>query len=292
MSLSTLYIACRWLHFAAVMLLAGSAFYSALLSPKRFKAHLAQRLHPLMLTSSVVALLSALALLAAQTGLMSGDWRNISDPDTWRAVLGTGFGEAWQWQIILPLVACAAFLRRGVWRQPLLLTLGLAQLIGLAFVGHAAMLDGWPGALQRANHALHLISSAFWVGGLLPLLLLMADARNIALRSDAIRAMMRFSRYGHLAVALVILTGIINALMILGWPLVSFGLYSQLLLIKILLVGLMVAIALLNRYWLVPRFRRAGQRAQQGFIRMTQAELLLSTLVLMLVSIFATLAPA
>jgi len=292
MSLSTLYIACRWLHFAAVMLLAGSAFYSALLSPKRFKAHLAQRLHPLMLTSSVVALLSALALLAAQTGLMSGDWRNISDPDTWRAVLGTGFGEAWQWQIILPLIACAAFLRRGVWRQPLLLTLGLAQLIGLAFVGHAAMLDGWPGALQRANHALHLISSAFWVGGLLPLLLLMADARNIALRSDAIRAMMRFSRYGHLAVALVILTGIINALMILGWPLVSFGLYSQLLLIKILLVGLMVAIALLNRYWLVPRFRRAGQRAQQSFIRMTQAELLLSTLVLMLVSIFATLAPA
>lgn len=292
MSLSTFYILCRWLHFAAVMLLAGSAFYSALLSPKRFKAHLAQRLHPLLLASSLVALFSAIALLAAQTGLMSGDWRNISDGDTWRAVLDTGFGAAWKWQIMLPLAACAAFLLRGVWRQRILLLLGVAQLTGLAFVGHAAMLEGWPGVWQRANHAVHLLSSAFWAGGLLPLLLLMADARQITLRSDAIRAMMRFSRYGHLAVALAIISGIINALMILGWPLTSFALYSQLLLVKILLVGLMVAIALFNRYWLVPRFRRAGENAQHSFIRSTQAELLLGVLVVMLVSIFATLAPA
>ena len=292
MSLSALYILCRWLHFAAVMLLAGSAFYSALLSPRRYKAHLSQRLHPLMLASSVVALISAVALLAAQTGLMSGDWRNIADIDTWQAVLGTGFGKAWRWQMILPLLACAAFLLRDAWRQPLLLLLGLAQLSGLAFIGHAAMLEGWSGGLQRANHALHLISSAFWVGGLLPLLLLMADARHIALRTDAIRTMMRFSRYGHLAVALAIFTGILNALMILGWPLDSFALYSQLLLVKILLVGLMVAIALFNRYWLVPHFRRAGERAQQAFIRMTQAEILTGALVLVLVSLFATLEPA
>lgn len=292
MSLSTLFIVCRWLHFAAVMLLAGSAFYSALLAPKRYRARLAQRLHPLLLGSCVTALLSALALLALQTGLMSGDWRNIADADTWQAVLGTGFGAAWRWQIILPLLACGAFLLRGLPRQQLLLAAGLAQLCGMAFVGHAAMLDGWPGALQRANHALHLIACAFWVGGLPPLLLLMADARVITLRTDAIRAMMRFSRYGHLAVALVIISGIINTLIILGWPLTSFALYSQLLLAKSALVGLMVLIALFNRYWLVPRFRQAGAQTQQAFVRMTQLEMVLSIVVLLLVSIFATLAPA
>ncbi|MCU5775874.1 copper homeostasis membrane protein CopD [Erwiniaceae bacterium BAC15a-03b] len=292
MSLSTLFIICRWLHFAAVMLLAGSAFYSALLAPGRYKTQLARRLQPLLVTSSVVALVSAVALLAAQTGLMSGDWRNISDAETWQAVLSTGFGRAWRWQMALPLVACLAFMLHGQLRQRILLLAGVAQLCGLAFVGHAAMLDGWPGTVQRTNHALHLIASAFWVGGLLPLLLLMVDARNIALRSDAIRAMMRFSRYGHLAVALVIITGMINALMILGWPLSSFALYSQLLLAKISLVGLMVLVALINRYWLVPRFRRAGEQAQHIFIRMTQLELFLGCVVLWLVSIFATLAPA
>ncbi|MBP2167026.1 putative copper resistance protein D [Erwinia toletana] len=292
MSLSTLFIICRWLHFAAVMLLAGSAFYSAVLAPKRYKAQLARRLQPLLVTSSVVALASAVALLAAQTGLMSGDWRNIADAETWQAVLDTGFGRAWRWQLVLPLLACLAFTLRGQLCQRLLLLAGVAQLCGLAFVGHAAMLDGWPGAVQRTNHALHLIASAFWVGGLLPLLVLMADARHIALRSDAIRAMMRFSRYGHLAVALVIITGMINSLMILGWPLSSFALYSQLLLAKILLVGLMVLVALINRYWLVPRFRRAGEQAQQIFIRMTQLELFVGCVVLLLVSIFATLAPA
>ncbi|MFS2225543.1 copper homeostasis membrane protein CopD [Pantoea sp. B65] len=292
MSLSTLFVVCRWLHFAAVMLLAGSAFYSALLAPKRYKARLARRLQPLLVISSVAALLSAIALLAVQTGLMSGDWRNIADAETWQAVLDTGFGSAWRWQMALPLVACATFALRDPQRQRILLLAGLAQLCGLAFVGHATMLEGWPGALQRINHAIHLIASAFWVGGLLPLLLMMADARDIALRSDAIRAMMRFSRYGHLAVALVIISGMINSLMILGWPLTSFALYSQLLLAKTLLVAVMVVIALVNRYWLVPRFRRAGGQTQQTFIRMTRLELLLGCVVLLLVSIFATLAPA
>ncbi|QKJ87469.1 copper homeostasis membrane protein CopD [Paramixta manurensis] len=291
MSLGTLYIICRWLHFAAVMLFTGSAFYSALLSPKRFKPWLSARLHRLLLVTCWLALLSALLLLTAQTGLMSGDWHNISDAETWQAVLDTGFGSAWRWQIALPLVACCAFLLRGETRQRLLLLLGLAQLAGLAFVGHAAMLDGWPGALQRVSQSLHLIGASFWVGGLLPLLMLMAEAKQSLHRSDAIRAMMRFSRYGHLAVAVVILSGLLNSVLILGWPLTGFALYSKLLLAKIVLVGLMATIALVNRYWWVPRFSQVGSGAQQKFVYMTWLELAIAVLVLLLVSIFATMAP-
>lgn len=291
--MNTLWILLRGLHFAAVMLLTGSACYSALLASRRYRLLLAQRLNPLVKGSAWLALLSALAMLACQNVLMSGDSTNLTDRDIWLAVLGTHFGAVWQWEMLFGVVAVVALLLTGKLRQQVLLLAGVLQLACMALIGHAAMRDGLPGLLQQINQAMHLISAAFWVGGLLPLLLLMREARQIDRRSDAIRTMMRFSRYGHLAVALTLLSGVINSLMIAGWPLMWHdSRYSVLLLCKVLLVAMMVLVALINRYWLVPRLRLAGSGTQQKFIRMTQLELLLACGVVGLVSVFATLSPA
>ena len=293
MSLTTLWISLRALHFMALLLLAGSAFYTALLAPLRYRSLLAQHLGLILASSAVLSLLSSVLMLATQTGLMSGDWRNISDPDTWQAVLQTRFGVVWRWEIGFALLSALSLLLRGTLRQKMLLLSSLLQLIALAGVGHAAMRDSWAGVLQQANHALHLIAAAFWAGGLVPLLLLMRDARHTAFRRDAIRCMMRFSRYGHLAVALALLTGIMNSLLIAGSPLNwQATLWSELLVAKVLLVMLMVLIALVNRYLLVPRFRLATSDASPLFIRLTQLELLLAMGVIGLVSVFATLSPA
>ncbi|TQC76929.1 copper homeostasis membrane protein CopD [Pantoea dispersa] len=293
MSLSVFWIGLRALHFLALFLLTGSAFYTALLAPARYRPVLTQRWRRLMGYSAVLSLLSALLMLAAQTGLMSGDWRSIASIDVWLAVLGTRFGAVWRWVILFALLSTLALRLRGNLRQQALLATALLQLVALAGVGHAAMRDGMPGLLQQGNHALHLIAAAFWAGGLLPLLLLMREARNIAWRTDAIRSMMRFSRYGHLAVALAIVTGTVNSLLIAGTPLNwTATLWSELLVSKALLVALMVLIALLNRYLLVPRFRLAASRAPKLFIRLTQLELLLALIVIGLVSVFATLSPA
>ncbi|PIF21748.1 copper homeostasis membrane protein CopD [Candidatus Pantoea floridensis] len=293
MSLTTLWISLRALHFMALLLLAGSAFYTALLAPLRYRSLLAQHLGLILASSAVLSLLSSVLMLATQTGLMSGDWRNISDPDTWQAVLQTRFGVVWRWEIGFALLSALSLLLKGTLRQKMLLLSSLLQLIALAGVGHAAMRDSWTGVLQQANHALHLIAAAFWAGGLVPLLLLMRDARHTAFRRDAIRCMMRFSRYGHLAVALALLTGIMNSLLIAGSPLNwQATLWSKLLIVKVLLVMLMVLIALVNRYLLVPRFRLATSDASPLFIRLTQLELLLAMGVIGLVSVFATLSPA
>ncbi|MGB9097302.1 copper homeostasis membrane protein CopD [Erwinia sp.] len=292
MSLSIFYILCRWLHFAALMSLASGSLYTALMAPARFRGYLAGRFHWLLSVSAITALLTAILLLAAQTGLMGNGWQDMGNVEIWLAVLQTRFGQAWQWQLIAALFGVAALLLEGRVRQQLLLLSGVGQLVGLAFVGHAAMLDGALGVLQRTNQAVHLISAAFWAGGLVPVVMLMSDAQQMATRYDAIRTLMRFSRYGHLAVALVVVSGVINALLLLGWPPASFQLYSQLLLIKTLLVALMGAVALFNRYWLVPRFQRSGENAQYKFLLTTLAELLLSAGVLLLVSVFATLEPA
>ncbi|MCP1204748.1 copper homeostasis membrane protein CopD [Pantoea sp. B550] len=291
--MNTFWILLRGLHFAAVMLLTGSACYSALLAPRRYRLLLALRLNPLVKGSAWLALLSALLMLACQNVLMSGDSTNLADTDIWLAVLGTHFGAVWQWEIIFGVMGIFALLLTGKLRQQVLLLAGVLQLSCMALIGHAAMRDGVPGLLQQISQAMHLIAAAFWVGGLLPLLLLMREVRQIDRRTDAIRTMMRFSRYGHLAVVLTLLSGVINSVMIAGWPLMWHdSRYIILLLCKMLLVALMVLVALINRYWLVPRFRLAGSGTQQKFIRMTQLELLLACGVVGLVSVFATLSPA
>ncbi|MCQ4095623.1 copper homeostasis membrane protein CopD [Erwinia persicina] len=292
MALTSFYILCRWLHFAALISLAGAAIYIAWLAPERYRTHLAQRLMPSAIVACWLALLSAVLLLAAQTGQMGDGWQDTLDPDVWLDVLQTQFGRVWQGQLALAILGCLSLTLQGEPRQRTLLICALFQLAGLAFTGHAAMLDGWGGLFQRVNQMVHLLSAAFWAGGLLPLIILMRDARSPGLRHDAVVTMMRFSRYGHLAVTLVVVSGAINALLLLGWPPASFRLYSQLLVVKTLLVGAMVAIALYNRYCLVPRFQRSAGGAEQRFITSTLVEVGLAAAVLLVVGVFATLEPA
>lgn len=102
--------------------------------------------------------------------------------------------------------------------------------------------------------------------------------------------MMRFSRYGHLAVAGAIASGVVNALLIQG-GLISASPWGRMLLFKCALVAAMVAIALVNRYVLVPRMSAGGTRAEQLIVRSTQIEIALGALALFAVSLFATWEP-
>ncbi len=63
------------------------------------------------------------------------------------------------------------------------------------------------------------------------------------------------------------------------------------LLFKCALVAAMVAIALVNRYVLVPRMSAGGTRAEQLIVRTTQIEIALGALALFAVSLFATWEP-
>ncbi|MFP3448895.1 hypothetical protein SB765_28620, partial [Pseudomonas sp. SIMBA_067] len=103
----------------------------------------ARRLNPLVKGSAWLALLSALAMLACQNVLMSGDSANLADVDIWLAVIGTHFGGVWLWEILFSLLAVAGLLLTGRLRQQVLLLAGVLQLACMALIGHAAMRDGW-----------------------------------------------------------------------------------------------------------------------------------------------------
>ncbi|MCM9954548.1 copper homeostasis membrane protein CopD [Salmonella enterica] len=290
MMLTFVWITLRFIHFASLMLVYGCALYGAWLASASIRRLMTRRFLHLQRHAAAWSVISAAFMLAIQSGLMGGGWPDVFSVSVWGAVLQTRFGAVWIWQIILALVTLAVVVIAPVKMQRRLLILTVAQFILLAGVGHATMRDGVVGTLQQINHALHLLCAAAWFGGLLPVVYCMRMAQG-RWRQHAISAMMRFSRYGHFFVAGVLLTGIGNTLFITGFTAIWQTTYGQLLLLKCALVVLMVAIALTNRYVLVPRMRQENPRTDLWFVRMTQIEWGVGGIVLAIVSLFATLEP-
>lgn len=287
--LDALYIALRLLHFAALMAAFGYALYAAWWAPYPLRRLLRRRYGSTLACALWLNALSATLILIVQGGLMGSGWADVLSPPIWQAVADTRFGSVWLWQIVLAWLTLAAVLLRPRRAAALLLVLCIGQFMLQASVGHAAMHGGTAGALQRINHTLHLLCGAAWLGGLLPFLYCLRLAHG-RWRQAALAAMMRFSRYGHLAVAGVIASGAVNTLLIQG-RLLSDSDWGRALLLKSALVALMVVIALANRYLLVPGLATNGRRAERLLVRTTQAEIVLGALVLAAVSLFATWEP-
>lgn len=283
------YVGLRFIHFAALIVIFGSAQFCAWFAPPSLRPVLIQRFAKAQKICLWTGLLSAALMYSWQGGMMGDGWDDIWRPVTWMAVIGTQTGTILAWQVILSALTLMAALLQPQQQKRLLLLLAM-QFALAAGIGHAAMHDGAAGVLQRANQLVHLLCAATWLGGLLPLLccLHMAHGRW---QAAAIQAMMRFSLYGHFAVAGVVLTGIVNALLIQGLNAPWLSGWGRLLLVKCALVALMVAIALMNRYVLVPRLSQHKDTARRAFISMTWAEVGLGALVLAAVSLFATWEP-
>ena len=293
MSLASLFVICRFVHVVSVMQLFGACVFTRLLSPEGFSAILARKNQTLIITSATVSALSAVLLLAVQAGVMGNGWPDVLHLDVWLLVLTTTFGDVWRWHMLMAALALLILLIDGLpGRLLLAILLSGGLLIGQALIGHAAMHEGLRGFLQRTNHAVHLLSAAYWFGSLVPLLTCMAYTHLPATRPAAIVTLLRFSTFGHIAVALVVLTGIINSAMILGrWPIHLHSPYEFLLVCKAVLVLLMVGAAVYNRYRLVPQLALHADKTQRQMIAVCWFEFGLALLVIALVSLFATLSP-
>ncbi|QII37346.1 copper homeostasis membrane protein CopD [Rouxiella badensis] len=293
MSLASLFVLCRFVHFISVMQLFGACVFTRLLSPQGLSALLARKNQTLILTSACLSALTALLMVAVQAGVMGNGWTDMLNVNVWLLVLTTTFGEVWRWHMLMVLVALLLILIDGLpGRFLMAMLLSAGMLIGQALIGHAAMHEGTLGVLQRTNHAVHLLSAAYWFGSLIPLLTCMRLTHQPATRPEAIVALLRFSTLGHAAVALVVLTGIANSAFILQrWPTDIHSPYELLLVCKAALVAVMVAVAIYNRYWLVPQFAHHNEHTQRRMIAVCWLEFALALLVIALVSLFATLSP-
>lgn len=232
--MTALLVLARGVHDASVMALFGSACLLALLASKipefAFEGRglvLGRRV------ASLAALASAPAWLAGQTF-----------PQPVHAVAGWFFMARVFLLVLLAIAVWTAHTRISAW-------LAGAALVAIAATGHAAAASPqgfW--IIGATNDGLHLLTAAYWIGGLCVLLAVLA-AQPAAPRLAQVVAL--FAEWGMIAVALLVMTGIINASMVLlGSPGHDNSLYLSALGLKLVLALAMIMLALVNHFRLLP----------------------------------------
>lgn len=263
----------RAIHFAATLSVAGAVFFQAFIAgpalrtgDDRMRLPTTVRLQLACIAWSGL-LLSAISgaawLVIVAQSMSGGGLSDVFSQDVLRTVLlQTGFGQDWVARFVLALLLAGMlfpFLSpkqiKPAWINLAVVALAAGLTGSLAWAGHAVGAEGIEGIVHPAADFVHLVAAAAWVGTLLPLALLLAVAgQDTASVVVARIATIRFSTFGIGSVAMLLVTGSINAWYLAGSiPAMTETNYGRLLLLKIALFLIMVAIAAVNRLWLTPR---------------------------------------
>ncbi|QND52849.1 copper homeostasis membrane protein CopD [Phyllobacterium sp. 628] len=286
-------ILCRFVHNVSALFLWGAFAYVTLLVPEDLAFDIGQRLQISRNIAIITAVLTTALALPLQAGLIGDGWIDAVDITTIRAVLlETSVGHGWLIQAIAALLLLPALLLPLRKAHKVTVAASGLLLAGLAFTGHATMQEGWTGFAHRINDIVHVLSGGAWLGALVPVMLVLRNLRQPELRDEAQSALMRFSRAGHIAVALVIASGLINTFLVLGrFPTDWSSSYQALLALKIILVAILVGLAIINRYVFVPRMRIHESSSVRAIAYGTIAEIALGFVVIGLVAWFGMLEP-
>jgi copper resistance protein D len=268
----------RAVHFAATLSVAGVAFFHIFIArpvlrraaSAELRATVVRRLAWIAWIGLALTLLSGAAWFVLVSASISDQPLEtaLSDASVLQAVLlDTDFGRDWLLRLLL-IALLAGLLAAGLREKQdnrgflkLSIVLAAAGLAGtLAWAGHGIGGAGLGGRVHLAADLVHLIAAAAWVGGLLPLVLMLTAAGRSVTVVHAVS--LRFSAYGIVAVGALLLTGGINTWYLAGSiRALTATDYGHLLLIKIALFLIMVALATTNRFWLTPKLTvDAGQR--------------------------------
>ena len=293
----------RAVHFAASATVAGALMFRTVVADPALRgedkagAVIDRQIRTLAWIALVIAAISGGAWLLLQTASMSGQTSGeVMMSGALLAVLDeTQFGLVSEVRLALALLLaiCLAYDRRSLARW-LASAAALCFAVSIAWTGHAASTPYKLGYLHLTADALHLCGAAAWTGGLMALVLLLnAVGQNGAaeIELDAVR---RFSALGMFSVATLIVTGIVNAWILVGSfrALVQTD-YGWVLMEKLAVFAVMIAFATVNRFWLTPELASpASDRAVRRLTRNAIAEIALALIVFAIVGVLGTLHPA
>jgi putative copper export protein/methionine-rich copper-binding protein CopC len=289
---SPLYVAVRWLNFAALLGVVGAVAF-ALLVAHRVPELAADPLKTVAragLASAIVLALAAVARLVAQSYALHGvGLRTI--------VLDTGWGRAWLLGAAALVVALAAFAgaarrgRRCCWAIALVAAIALALSSSLS--GHAVATPR-VAPLAVVADTLHILSAGGWLGTLLivvlvgiPLTLRQEAGGRARAASNLINA---FSPVALACASLLVITGLLAAWLHLGSvPALWQSRYGQVLLVKLAVIVFLVALGFIN--WRVMRPALGTDAATRRIRGSAVAELALGTLVLAVTAVLVATSP-
>jgi copper resistance protein D len=274
--------ALRGPHMAALISAAGALLFRALVLPRAANGGGTAAI-------ARVSLLAGFLFGAVWLAIVAQSIAGTPDLASTIAVLPTvvtqtRFGHLLAARLVLLLLAVAT-VRRD--RTVVALALSLAALVLQPFLGHAGANDDWALA---GTESLHLIGAACWLGGLLPLLLVVARSPAPV----ALAAARRFSPFALASVLLILLTALVQAASLIGS---LFALahtdYGRAAMTKIVLVAFLLVFAALNRFVFTGRHGERHPEAARRRLRASiGAEVALGVAVILAAGVLASLPPA
>ncbi len=301
-------IAARAIHFGATGLLAGALLFRAAVAGAATAASPAaaavvdRQTRWIAGSAFVVSFASGLVWFAVTAAEMGGlPFGGPIKVDVLQMILvATQFGSVAMVRFALAIVtAILLSIDRNKRLRWLALVAALALAASIAWTGHSGSGFGASGNIQLAADGVHLLAASAWIGGLVPLALLLSAARN---RSDpwlkiATTVTQRFSTLGIVSVAMLIASGATNAWFLVGSvKALTTTEYGIVLMFKLALFLLMVAIAAINRNVLTPQLAvtlaEDRMAALQKLTRHCVYEIVLGFAVISVAAWLGTLHPA
>jgi copper resistance protein D len=281
----------RAIHLASLMAIFGGSTYGALLRRAGIWRAPLTGARMLFVTAATLAIVSGIVWFALIAGQMSGSWRGSLDPAILQlAAFDTRFGHIFLGRFIglaALWLMCVLGLRP---HSPGVAILAGVLLASLGPISHAAATGSDIAILGAINDAAHLLTAGFWLGGLVVLALFLR--RHWGDRDSLLGALRLFSIWGTAAVAVLVVTGLINAISILPVSAMSLrNSYFDLLLVKVGLASLMIGLAALNRWRFAPALRRGGERAMQHLAVSVGSEIALGFTIVAIVGVLGLMAP-
>ncbi|RFB78225.1 copper homeostasis membrane protein CopD [Methylovirgula sp. 4M-Z18] len=250
----------RWIQFASVVGMFGTSLFPFYAAP-------AERFAPsfwrIVQGAALLAIASGCAWLTFSVADV-GD--TLGDPSLWRTyLLETSFGHAWLVRLALyPALLIVLVFQPRQYRFVVAAALGGALLVSQALLGHAAAASGGLAFVAILSYAVHVLAAGLWLGGLLPLLLVLRAPTDGLSAEQHVPVLQRFSRAGYFAVVAIALSAAVNVWLHVGdWQNLRGNAYGWLLLDKLILFAVLIVLASLNRFALLPRLMAHGSDTAQ-----------------------------
>ena len=273
----------RTLLFAGLLGGAGGVLFLAVVLPGGIRCE--DRIRGTVSAVSAGGCAAAVLAMGVQGGLLlNGTADSFFEPATWRMGVASYYGKTAS-AALIGLALVVVGLRSGAAFRPLALFGAAVALGGFGLSGH--VVTSGPRWLTIPVLVAHTSAAAFWAGSLLPLWLVLEREEKAA--SAVIE---RFSRFGVIAVGILLLAGTTIAVLQVRSPvaLLKTG-YGLALTLKLGLVAGLIALAVWNKLRLTPALAQGKASARRSLQRAIVAELALVFAILAATGVIGTRAP-
>lgn len=235
---------------------------------------------------ATISLVSSVLSFSLQGADLTGDMSGMIDFEMLQILWQTPVGSVLLLRVAGLVLLIFCLLIGGV-ASSFGLIGGLLTLWSFTEIGHVFSSDLW---WLKIVLLIHLVGACFWIGVLRPLALLARDEKQLVLAADLGQD---FGKVAAIIVPILILAGVVLAYFLVG----SIGNlfttnYGLALLTKVILVGVLLILAAVNKLRFVPAMQDGQQMAARKLIKSIKLEWAAIVAILLATAVFTSvLAP-